>query len=135
MSYDYQPQTLTLVGFWNLKINYFAYLISFLIVFNVWYNNHNFFHNIEEVNDYVVWMNGFTLLLLSLLPFSTEMISQNFFILSAEIFYGVDLLLIHLFYVLMVEGEIRYNDNISRDFLNRDVNPPVIVILIGFVIG
>lgn len=35
----------------------------------------------------------------------------------------------------MVEGEIRYNDNISRDFLNRDINTPVIVIPIGFVIG
>ena len=130
-----QPEVFTFSGFWALKMNYFAYLISFLIVFNVWYNNHNFFHNVEEVNDLVVWLNGFTLFMLSLLPFATSMVSQNLFSLPAEVFYGIDLILIHLFYIAMVKAEISINNNLGHDFLNRHVNTPMIIILIGFIIA
>ena len=130
-----QPQVFTPLGFWALKVNYFSYFISFLIVFNVWYNNHNFFHNIEEVNDLVVWLNGFTLLMLSILPFATQMVSSNIFSLPAEVFYGIDLLLIHLFYVLMIKAELKFNESICKDFLNKHVNTPVLIIVIGFVLG
>ena len=130
-----QPQTFTLLGFWELKMNYFGYLISFLIIFNVWYNNHNFFHNINEVNDLVVWMDGFTLFMLSLLPFSTSMVTLNLYSLPAEVFYGTNLILIHLFYVLMVKAQMNFDQNISEDFLSKHVNTPLIIIFIGFILS
>ena len=130
-----QLETFTFMGFWQLKMNYFAYLISFLIIFNVWYNNHNFFHNVSEVNDLVVWLDGFTLLMLSLLPFASSMVSLNPYSLPAEVFYGIDLIMIHLFYVLMVKSEMNYNPDISRNFLNKHVNTPLLIIMVGFILS
>ncbi len=43
-----QPSSLTPEGFWSIKEEFMAYFISFLILFNVWYNSHNFFHVIDE---------------------------------------------------------------------------------------
>ena len=116
-------------------MNFFAYFISFLIIFNVWYNNHNFFHNVEEVNDLVVWLDGFTLFMLSLIPFATAMVSLNIGSLPAEVFYGFTLVSIHLFYILMVKAEMNMNEDIKGDFLNKHVNTPLIIILIGFLIA
>ncbi|WP_407379586.1 TMEM175 family protein [Methanobrevibacter sp.] len=54
-----QPTSLTLSGFLEIKEGFIAYFISFLIIFNVWYNSHNFFHVIEDVDEMTVWMQGF----------------------------------------------------------------------------
>ena len=49
-----QPSSLTLEGFWNIKEGFIAYFISFLIIFNVWYNSHNFFHVLDEVDELTI---------------------------------------------------------------------------------
>lgn len=37
-----QPGTPSLSGIWNLRVMYIAYFITFLTIYNVWYNNHKF---------------------------------------------------------------------------------------------
>ena len=134
-----QPTSLTLEGFLNIKEGFMAYFISFLILFNVWYNSHNFFHVIDDVDELTVWMQGFTLFMMSLLPYFTSMVSQNLYSLPAETMYGLTLVGIHIFYILTVKAVIRSNkDNpklIEGDYLNKHVNTPMIFILIGFIIG
>ncbi len=134
-----EPTSLTLAGFWNIKEGFIAYFISFLIIFNVWYNSHNFFHVIDDVDELTVWMQGFTLFMMSLLPYFTSMVAQNIFSLLAEIMYVLTLVGIHIFYVLTVKVVLRSNkDNprlIGGDYLNKHVNTPLIIILIGAIIG
>lgn len=134
-----QPTSLTLNGFWSIKEGFIAYFISFLILFNVWYNSHNFFHVIEEVDELTVWMQGFTLFMMSLLPYFTSMVAQNLYSLPAETMYALTLVGIHIFYILTVKAVMRSNkDNpklIEGDYLNKHVNTPMIFILIGFTIG
>ena len=134
-----QPTSLTPDGFWSIKEGFIAYFISFLIIFNVWYNSHNFFHVLDDVDELTVWMQGFTLFMMSLLPYFTSMVSQNLFSLPAETMYALTLIGIHIFYVLTVKAVLRSNkDNpklIEGDYLNRHVNTPMIVIAIGFAIG
>ncbi len=134
-----QPHSLTIDGFWQIKEGFIAYFISFLIIFNVWYNNHNFFHVLDEVDDLTVWMQGFTLFMMSLLPYFTSLVSKNIWSLPAETMYALTLIGIHIFYVLTVKSGINHNrDNkqlIEGDYLNKHVNTPMIIILIGFIIG
>lgn len=134
-----QPTSLTLNGFLDIKEGFIAYLISFLILFNVWYNSHNFFHVIDDVDEMTVWMQGFTLFMMSLLPYFTSMVAQNIYSLPAEVMYAATLVGIHIFYVLTVKSGIEHNkDNervVNGDYLNRHVNTPMIVILIGVIIG
>ena len=53
--------------------------------------------------------------------------------------YALTLIGIHIFYVLTVKSGINHNrDNkqlIEGDYLNKHVNTPMIIILIGFIIG
>ncbi len=134
-----KPETLTIIGFWTLRLNFISYLISFLIIFNVWYNTHNFFQLVTEVNDLVVWLNGFTLFMLSLLPFFTSFVSLHVYSLTAEILYGLVLILIHLFYILTVKAQLEFDkENIklkNADFLNKRVNTPVLIIFAGFIVS
>lgn len=134
-----QPTSLTLEGFLAIKEGFFSYLISFLIIFNVWYNSHNFFHVLDEVDELTVWMQGFTLFMMSLLPYFTSLVAQNIYSLPCETMYALTLVGIHIFYVLTVKAVFRSNkDNpklIEGDYLNKHVNTPMIIIVIGFIIG
>lgn len=134
-----QPTSLTLEGFLAIKEGFFSYLISFLIIFNVWYNSHNFFHILDEVDELTVWMQGFTLFMMSLLPYFTSLVAQNIYSLPGETMYALTLVGIHIFYVLTVKAVFRSNkDNpklIEGDYLNKHVNTPMIIIVIGFIIG
>ena len=84
-------------------------------------------------------MQGFTLFMMSLLPYFTSMVAQNIFSLPAETMYALTLIGIHIFYILTVKAVLRSNkDNpklIEGDYLNRNVNTPMIIIAIGLVIG
>lgn len=134
-----QPISPTFNGFWNIKEGFIAYFISFLILFNVWYNSHNFFHVLEDVDELTVWMQGFTLFMMSLLPYFTGMVAQNLYSLPAETMYGLTLVGIHVFYILTVKSGLNHNkDNeqlMKGDYLNKNVNTPLIFIVIGFIIG
>lgn len=134
-----QPTSLTLEGFLAIKEGFFSYLISFLIIFNVWYNSHNFFHVLDEVDELTVWMQGFTLFMMSLLPYFTSLVAQNIYSLPGETMYALTLVGIHIFYVLTVKAVFRSNkDNpklIEGDYLNKHVTTPMIIIVIGFIIG
>ena len=130
-----QPSSLTLEGFWNIKEWFIAYFISFLIIFNVWYNSHNFFHVLDEVDELTIWMQGFTLFMMSLLPYFTAMVAKDIYSLSGETMYALTLIGIHLFYILTVKSGINHNNLTDSDYLNKHVNSPMIVILIGFILG
>ena len=134
-----QPTSLTPEGFLSIKEGLLSYFISFLIIFNVWYNSHNFFHVLNDIDELTVWMQGFTLFMMSLLPYFTSMVAQNIYSLPAQTMYALTLIGIHIFYILTVKAVLRSNkDNpklMEGDYLNKHVNTPMIIIAIGFVIG
>ena len=70
-----EPTSLNLDGFLAIKEGFISYFISFLIIFNVWCNSHNFFHVLDDIDELTVWMQGFTLFMMSLLPYFTSMVS------------------------------------------------------------
>ena len=51
-----QPATPTLAGVLELQNIYIAYLISFLILYNIWYANHNLFQAVDTIDNRAVWI-------------------------------------------------------------------------------
>ena len=53
-----QPATPTLGGVLELQSIYIAYLISFMILYNIWYANHNLFQVVDHIDNTTVWIYG-----------------------------------------------------------------------------
>ena len=84
-----QPAEPTLTAIWNLRIMYIAYIISFLILFNAWYTNHNLFQLVENIDNLTIWLNGALLFVFSLLPYFTIWLARNVNSIPAETMFGL----------------------------------------------
>lgn len=73
-----------------------AFLVSFVLVANYWLVHHRMFEYIDDYDATLAWLNMFWLLLVILLPFSTEVISDGFRG-EAAIIYSGNLALLSLF--------------------------------------
>ncbi len=88
-----------------------AYMLSFLYIGIYWNNHHHLFYAIAKVNGAILWANMNLLFWLSLLPFTTAYMSENYFAAVPVAVYGVSLLApAFAYYVLAVtmrrsEGE------------------------------
>jgi len=53
-----------------------AYVISFLVLAKCWEIHRQIFHFVKRSDNKILWANNFCLLLITLLPFSTSLISE-----------------------------------------------------------
>ncbi len=101
------PATPTFVGLWNMKLEFLAYFISFLVVFNMWNSHHNLFNLIHKLHNSTVWMSGISLLILGFLPYFTLMVSNNFYSFFAQACFGSIFVISHIHYILQAKLLIR----------------------------
>ena len=57
---------------------FISYVISFLVIAIYWVNHHHLLHTIKRVNSRMLWGNFALLFPLSLIPFSTGWIGENY---------------------------------------------------------
>ncbi|MBR5954199.1 MAG: DUF1211 domain-containing protein, partial [Methanobrevibacter sp.] len=62
----------------EIHLDFIVYALSFLVVFNFWNYNNNLFSIVNKVNHKVIWYIGFSLFVLSFLPYLTIFVSENF---------------------------------------------------------
>ena len=72
-----QPAEASLNAILNLNMRYITYLICFLIIFIIWYNDHNLFQIVDEIDNAIVFVYGIVIFIISL-------ISTLFFLLEKE---------------------------------------------------
>jgi uncharacterized membrane protein len=84
-----QPATPTLNGLWGLRIDFLAYLLSFIICYVTWRNYHNLFNIITKVNDQVLLKLGVFIFGLTLMPYFTIFLAKNFYSLLPQVIYGL----------------------------------------------
>lgn len=60
-----KPASMTWSAVWDLRMNFFAYTISFFWIGTMWVNMHRAWDRIEKINNKLVWIS--MLLLFSLL--------------------------------------------------------------------
>lgn len=98
----------------DLKPQFLAYVVTFLIAGGFWFLHHLTFHFIKHVTAFLVWVNLLFLMFVSLLPFSAGLMGHLFMHPVSQFFYfgnqlAISLLLnLHWHYArrkgLVVEG-------------------------------
>lgn len=71
-----------------------GFFVSFVILGLYWVGHHNAYNYIRYVDRYLLWVNLLFLAMVSLLPFSTSLLSQYGNYQIADIFYGLNLIAI-----------------------------------------
>lgn len=133
-----QPTTPTLAGIMELNTMYMGYLISFLILYNIWYANHDLFQLVDEINNRAVWIYGVMTFVISLLPYFTIWVAYNTYSVPAETMFGLIFILTHILTTLATIEVYKanpYNKNLQETNLNsRLMNAPLILLIIGFIL-
>lgn len=133
-----QPATPTPEAFLQLSPIYIAYLISFLVLYNIWYANHNLFQIIDTIDNTSVWIYGMMTFAISLLPYFTIWLANNVYSIPAETMFGLLFIITHILNTLATRAIYKSNPfNKELQELNFDsyyMNLPVIVLIAGFIL-
>lgn len=133
-----QPATPTLNGVLELQTMYVAYFISFLILYNLWYANHNLFQLVDTIDNTTLWIYGIMTFVISLIPYFTIWLANNPYSIAAETMFGVIFLITHLLNTLATKAiywSNPYNNKLQNlHFDSYYMNLPVIFIVIGFIL-
>lgn len=133
-----QPASPTLDAVLSLSTMYVAYFISFMILYNLWYANHNLFNLVESIDNTTLWIYGIMTFVISLIPYFTIWLANNVYSVAAETMFGAIFIVTHILNTLATKAVYRsnpYNKNLQE--INHNsyyMNLPLIVIIIGFVL-
>lgn len=73
-----KPSVLSWEGIWELRMNFFAYTISFFWLGTMWVNMHRTWDHVEKINNRLVWISILLLFFSSLFPYTTTLVASNF---------------------------------------------------------
>lgn len=133
-----QPEMATWGAILNLNMRYITYFICFLIIFTTWYNDHNLFQMVDEINNSVVLVYGVLICIISIIPYFATWVALNPTSIPAQTMFGLLFLAVNLVYTLSTYLIIRanpYNEKIKKINL-KDFRRyiPIAIILIGFLL-
>ena len=132
-----QPETITFAGFWALKTNFFAYLTSFIVVLTNWYFFHIIFEIVKKIDGRVIAMTGLVVFVMSLLPYFTLLISNNFSNVNAQLCYCAFFIVVELAYDVLfwMIINIEHNKNLSRILNLKRTALHLIFYALGIILG
>ena len=85
-----------LAGLLELKVEFIAYAVSFIVCFNVWNFTYNLFSIVNKINYRSIWAIASGLFFLSLIPYLTTFVSMNFHEFVPQCLYGIDFIIINI---------------------------------------
>ena len=115
-----QPETATISAIWSLKVHYFAYFISFRVCTNMWQYHHKIYKHVEKINNRIIWLNILLLLILSLIPYLTLFVSENFNSFVAQAAYGLDYIIVDI--ILSISSYALLKLNPDNTYLKEVLN-------------
>ena len=78
----------------DLKIEFLAYIISFVVCFNYWNHHNNLFSIVNKIDTKVIWSIGASIFVLSLIPYLSLFVSHNFYSFVPQACYGLDFIVV-----------------------------------------
>lgn len=81
---------------------FLSYVLSFIYLGIYWNNHHHLFQAVKQVDGGILWANMHLLFWLSLIPFTTAWMGENFFAVFPVAVYGVVLICAALAYSILV---------------------------------
>jgi uncharacterized membrane protein len=113
-----------------------TYALSFVVLGTYWIGHHSLFHFVRRVSRGMLWLNLLFLLFITLVPFSTNLLSGRSHLQIPVVVYGINLLLIFIIALLQLLY-LEHHPELSHDQLSpswiansrrRLVIPMVIVV-------
>ena len=91
-----KPEHMSWQALWDLKENFFAYVLSFACLASLWINLHYDWRYVQKTTRKTAWSLMNLLLWSSFMPYATNIMARNFQNSSAQIFYGLIIVAITL---------------------------------------
>jgi uncharacterized membrane protein len=86
---------------------FLSYTLSFVYLAIYWNNHHHMMAVVERVNGGILWANMALLFFLSLIPFTTAWMGENYEASAPTAIYGVSLILPAFAYVILQTALVR----------------------------
>ena len=101
---------------------FLSYILSFVYVGIYWNNHHHMLQTCSRVTGAILWANLHLLFWLSLFPFATGWMGENYFTAVPTALYGVVLLMAAIAYYVLEQAIIRGQggDSVLRKAVGRD---------------
>ena len=135
-----KPETATLKALWDLKIDFFAYTISFFWLGTMWINLHNEWHKIKYITTSIIWTNVVLLFFSSFFPYVTSFVTSYYNSSVAQGFYGIIVLAVTFCNIISghLIGKANRNDEKSQESLKirmRWLSIDIIIKIMGLIIS
>jgi len=114
-----------------------SYLLSFIYIGIYWNNHHHMLHAVKQVNGRILWANLHLLFWLSLTPFVTGWMGENYFAPLPEALYGIDLLMAGVAYNILQKELVKKEgeNSILARAIGKDTKGKLSVILYAVAIA
>ncbi|MCQ0110711.1 TMEM175 family protein [Zhouia amylolytica] len=115
------PEEITLESLFSVWPVFISYLLSFIYLGIYWNNHHHLMQVTEKVNGTILWANLHLLFWLSLIPFSTSWLGENYSAPLPVALYGFILLMSAIAYRILEIALIRYHgkEHVLQKALNK----------------
>ena len=133
-----QPASPTFGAVLALNARFITYAICFLVIFIIWYDNHNLFQVVEEIDNKVLITYAVQVFAISLLPYFATWVALNINSVAAETMYGILFLAIDILYIISIYSIYRanpYNCGLCQaNFRSVYSYIPITIMIFGFVL-
>ncbi len=135
-----KPETATIKALWNLRVDFFAYTISFFWLGTMWVNLHNEWHKIKYITTSIIWTNVVLLFFSSFFPYVTSFVTSYYNSSVAQGFYGIIVLAVTFCNIISghLIGKANRNDEKSQESLKirmRWLSIDIIIKIMGLIIS
>ena len=135
-----KPEIATLKALWNLRVDFFAYTLSFFWLGTMWVNLHNEWHKIKYITPLIVWVNVVLLFFSSFFPYVTSFVTSYYNSSVAQGFYGIIVLAVTFCNIISghLIGKANRNDEKSQESLKirmRWLSIDIIIKIMGLIIS
>ena len=135
-----KPEAATIKALWNLRVDFFAYTLSFFWLGTMWVNLHNEWHKIKYITPSIVWVNVVLLFFSSFFPYVTSFVTSYYNSSVAQGFYGIIVLAVTFCNTISghLIGKANRNNEKSQESLKirmRWLSIDIIIKIMGLIIS
>lgn len=105
------------VALYAMKNKFIGFVLSFVFVINLWFSHNTLFKIFVKIDNTVLWLNNFFLLLVCFVPFPTALVGDYPDNPAAMMLFGVDWILIPI--VIYWIGGYALKNNFVSEFIDR----------------
>ena len=135
-----KPETATLKTLWNLRVDFFAYTLSFFWLGTMWVNLHNEWHKIKYITPLIVWVNVVLLFFSSFFPYVTSFVASYYNSSVAQGFYGIIVLAVtfcNIISLYLIEKVNKHDKELQESLktMIRWIKVDISIKIIGLIIS